>query len=295
MAIMVKRAFILSFCLAAALISSLPAQTLYVATGSKGALGVLYTVNPTTAAFTMVAPITTSTGAIGMTGMAFDPLNGVLYGVTGLESPTSPRNLVTINPLTGAATVVGSLMDVTNPGFSVGLSDISFRSDGTLFGLSPSSLFTVNLATGGLMSIGSTGGNNPGGALAFNSAGTLYTASSAAGNLSTLNPATGARTTGPLLTNSPHAGNLGAMNAFAFSGADVLYGTDSDRAQNGATTVAVNLVTINTTTGVVTNIGVLPNDVDAIAFGPAVPEPSTVALLGAGAIMAGLLRRRARG
>jgi hypothetical protein len=229
-----------------------------------------------------------------MTGLAFNPMTGILYGVTGLESPTSPRNLVTIDPATGAAAIVGALMDPTNPGFSVGLSDISFRSDGTLFGLSPSALFTVNLATGAVTSIGSTGSNNPGGALAFNSAGTLYTASSAAGNLSTLDPATGTRTTGPLLTNSPHAGSLGAMNAFAFSGANVLYGTDSDRAQNNATTVAVNLVTIDTTTGVVTNIGALHNDVDAIAFGPAVPEPPIVMLLGAGAIVGAIWWRRNR-
>jgi hypothetical protein len=85
------------------------------------------------------------------------------------------------------------------------------------------------------------------------------------------------------------------MNAFAFSGANVLYGTDSDRAQNGAITVAVDLVTIDTSTAVVTNVGALPNDVDAIAFGPAVPEPSTVVLLGTGAVIGGVLRRRQRG
>ncbi len=291
MTFMVKRVILIALGIASLAITVRAQETLYAATGSKGAAGVLYTVNPVTAAFTMVAPITTSGGAIGMTGMAFDPLNGILYGVTGFESPTSKRSLVTINPTTGSATVIGALLD---SGSANTISDISFRSDGTLFGLSPSSLYTINLGTGALTSIGSTGSNTPGGALAFNSAGTLYTASSAVGRVDTLNPATGARTTGPLFTNSPHAGTLGAMNAFAFSGANVLYGSDSDRAQNGATTVAVNLVTINTTTGVVTNVGVLPNDVDAIAFGPAVPEPSTLSLLGAGAVVAAFLRRRAR-
>jgi hypothetical protein len=293
MGIMARRAIVLSFCLAVALVSSLPGQTLYVATGSKGAAGVLYTVNPTTAAFSAVGPITTGAGALSMTGLAFNPLNGTLYGITGLESLASPRNLVTINPATGAATVIGAL---TDPFGSVGLSDISFRSDGTLFGISPGTLYTINLGSAALTSIGSTGENPPGGGLAFNPAGTLYSAGSAVGTVDTLNTTTGARTVGPTLTNSPHAGSLGAMNALAFSSASVLYGTDSDRAQNGATTVAVNLVTINTTTGVVTNVGVLPNDVDAIAFGPAVPEPSTVALLGAGAaILGGLLRGRAKG
>jgi hypothetical protein len=291
---MVNRLILVGLAIATLTAASLPAQTLYVATGSKGVNGALYTVNPTTAAFTSVGDITTSTGAIGMTGMAFDPLNGILYGVTGLESPTSPRNLVTINPATGAAAIVGALMDLANPGSSVGLTDISFRSDGTLFGITPGTLYTINLGTAGLTSIGSTGENPPGGRLAFNSTGTLYSAGSAVGTVDTLSTSTGARTTGPTLTNSPHAGTLGAMNALAFNSADVLYGTDSDRAQNGTTNVAVDLVTINTTTGVVTNVGVLPNDVDAIAFGPAVPEPSTVALLGAGVLMAGLFRRRAR-
>lgn len=291
MSLMVMRAFFTALCLAVLTFTLNAQQTLYVATGSKGAAGVLYTVNPSTAAFSMVAPLTTSTGVIGMTGLAFNPLSGILYGVTGFESPTSPRSLVTINPTTGASTVIGALLDA---GSANTISDISFRSDGTLFGLSPSTLYTVNLTTGALTSIGSTGSNNPGGALAFNPAGALFTAGSAAGNLSILNPATGARTVGPALTNSPHAGTLGAMNAFAFSATNILYGTDSDRAQNGATTVAVDLVTINTSTGVVTNIGVLPNDIDAIAFGPAVPEPSTVALLGSAVLGGAFLGRRRR-
>jgi hypothetical protein len=289
---MIKRIVLTVLGIAAVTTTALHAQTLYVATGSKGAAGVLYSVNPATAAFNAVGAITTGAGAIGLTGMAFNPLNGILYGITGLESPTSPRSLVTINSGTGAATVIGTL---TSSFGTTGLSDISFRSDGTLFGISPGTLYTINLGTAALTSIGSTGENPPGGGLAFNPAGTLYSAGSAVGTVDTLNTTTGARTVGPTMTNSPHAGTLGARNALAFNSANVLYGTDSDRAQNGATTVTVNLVTINTTTGVVTNIGVLPNDVDAIAFGPAVPEPSTVVLLGAGAIiMGGLLQRRVR-
>ncbi len=271
------------------IVSARAQETLYVATGSKGAAGVLYTVNPLTAAFTMVGPITIGTSVIGMTGLAFDPLNGVLYGVTGFESPTSKRSLVTINPATGAAALIGSLNDAFG---LTGITDISFRSDGTLFGTSSSELYTINLGTGALTAIGATGNTNPGGGLAFNSLGTLYTASLASGSLDTLNPATGARTVGPTMTNAPFGAPLGAMNALAFNSSDTLYASDSDRAQNGATTVQVDLVTINTTTGVVTNIGSLPNDIDAIAFGPAVPEPSVLALLGMGAVAAGFWRRR---
>jgi hypothetical protein len=267
-------------------------ETLYVANGSKGSAGILYTVNPATAAYTAVGPITTSTGALGMTGMAFDPLNGILYGVTGLESPTSPRNLVTINPATGAATIVGALTESSS---SVGLTDISFRSDGTLFGVFSSTLYTVNLATGGLTVIGATGPTSPGGGLAFNSTGTLYTAgTTVGGHVDRLDPSTGARTPGPTMTNAPYGAPLGAMMALGFSATDILYGANSNRAQNGATATAVELVTINTSTGVVTDIGALPASVDALAFGPAVPEPSAVALLGCGALIAGFIRRRSR-
>jgi PEP-CTERM motif len=290
MAVMVKRAIFLALSVAA-LASAVRAQeTLYVATGSKGAAGVLYTVNPFTAAFTSVGPITTGAAAIGMTGLAFDPLNGALYGITGLESPNFPRSLVTINPATGAATVLGTL---TSTFGTTGLTDISFQSDGTLFGISPSTLYTINLGTGALTSIGSTGLNPPGGGLAFNPSGTLYSAGIATGTVDTLSTSTGARTVGPTMTGAPHAGSLGAMMALGFSSSNTLYAANSAREQNGATITTVNLVTINPATGVVTDIGALLGNVDALAFSP-VPEPSSIALLGLGAIIAGFLQRRSR-
>jgi PEP-CTERM motif-containing protein len=290
MGVMVNRAIFLALTLAALASPVRGQETLYVATGSKGADGVLYTVNPFTAAFTTVGPITTGAGAIGMTGLAFDPLNGALYGITGLESPNFPRSLVTINPATGAATVLGTL---TSTFGTTGLTDISFQSDGTLFGISPSDLYTINLGTGALTSIGSTGLNPPGGGLAFNSSGILYSAGIATGSVDTLSTSTGARTVGPTMTGAPHAGSLGAMMALGFSSSNILYAANSAREQNGATITTVNLVTINPATGIVTDIGALPGNVDALAFGPtAVPEPSSIALLGLGAVIAGFLQRR---
>jgi hypothetical protein len=289
-----KRIVLVALCVAGIVSSARAQETLYAATGSKGANGVLYTVNPATAAFTAVGPILAGVTPVGVTGLSFDPLNGILYGVTGLESPNFPRNLITINSATGAATIIGPLVD---PVFgSEPLSDISFRAEGTLFGFSPDDLFTVNLATGGLTRIGPTGMGTPGGGLAFNPAGTLYATSGlvASGTLDTLNPSTAARTPGPAITNAPHAGSLGAINALAFNSAGILYGSNSDRAQNGATVTNVDLIKIITATGVVTNIGALPGNTDAIAFSLLIPEPSSFYLLGVGAAMSACILLRAR-
>src|SRR5438874_252654 len=58
---------------------------IYAATGSNGIAGSVYTIDATTGATltTSVLHVGTSGGAlIGLTGMAFDPTNGLLYGVT---------------------------------------------------------------------------------------------------------------------------------------------------------------------------------------------------------------------
>ena len=288
----IKHALLVLLCTVAAILPARAQETLYAATGSKGAAGVLYTVDPSTSAFSAVAPILVGASPIGITGLAFDPLNGTLYGVTGLESPNFTRDLVTINPLTGAATVIGSLADNfgTQP-----VIDISFRSDGTLFGFSPDNLYTINLVTGGLTTLGATGLGPPGGGLAFNPGDTLYATSGlvASSTIDTLNPANGARTVGPALTNAPHAGSLGAINAAAVNAAGVLFGSNSDRAQGGATVTAVDLIRINTGTGVITDVGVLPGNTDAIAFS-VVPEPSAILLLSTGAVLAGGWSLRAK-
>ena len=60
----------------------------------------LYTINPETGA-------TTSVGSIGkaITGLAVDGTDGRLYGVTaGVQLDGSARDLLSINPATGAST-----------------------------------------------------------------------------------------------------------------------------------------------------------------------------------------------
>jgi len=105
---------------------------LYAATGADTTGGSLYRIDPATAAATLVGPIVNATGggAIGITGLAFDPINTLLYGIsvafTSTGGNTVARSLFTIDPNTAVATFIGNLGSAH--------SDISFRSDGTLFG-----------------------------------------------------------------------------------------------------------------------------------------------------------------
>lgn len=131
--------------------------TLYAAKGGASNSN-LYTVNPVTGALTSVGPI-----GFAVTGLAFDPSTGTLYGVTSNLSPLHPRSLITVNTATGAGTFVGSY------GLGTPLGDIAFKSDGTLYGYggaSAASLYTINKATGVATLVG-TGALGSGRGLAF--------------------------------------------------------------------------------------------------------------------------------
>ncbi len=236
------------------------AQTLFAATGSNGIAGSLYTVNPATAATTLVGPLLAGALPVGLTGLARHPVSGVLYGATAVSSPNFARSLVTVNPATAAVTVIGSF------GAGINISDISFNAAGTtLFGwiANTGAIATINIATGAATSIGASGlAGVPGGggALALNAGNTAFvSASGSAGRLDTVSTATGAGAAGPALTGAPLAG---AINAMAFNSGGILFGVNSN--QGGPATT--RLVTINTTTGAITNIGALPTDTDALAF-----------------------------
>jgi hypothetical protein len=228
-------------------------ETLYSAAGSNNSLGLhgLSIVDPTTAATTFVDQIhTPDSQPVLVTGIAFDPLNSLLYGVT------TDGRLVTIDPGTAVATVIGNL--------GLALTDISFRSDGTLFGFeanNPFSLATINLSTGAATTVGRSGlANTLGGGLAFSPTDTLYlSATGDGGTLDTLNPATGARTIGPALTNGPILN--GAMSAIAFNSLGTLFAVDSQGSYQ-------DLVTINTATGAITGDCTFPDETAAIAFSP---------------------------
>lgn len=128
-----------------------PPTTIYAA--HKTATSNLYTVNPATGAMTSIGPI-----GSGMSGMAVDPTNGHLYGVTSGAS-SDPDSLYLINTSTGAGTRVGAA-------FSLGtqMHDIAFDPDGQLWGVDTSGdLYSIDKTTGVATEIGGTSGSYSGG------------------------------------------------------------------------------------------------------------------------------------
>jgi len=291
-----KRLLAIFGILACALLArSAPAQILYAAIGDDSGNG-LYTVDPATAASTLVGPIAVGATQIGVTGLAIHPQTGVMYGVT----TENPPRLVTIDPTTGNAAAVGFLGSFPVP-------DITFAADGTLYGWQkgvgagivtppanasgrtalanpPGGLVTIDLTTGAASFVGTPSAVPQQGCGLTSLDGVLYLSLQLAnGPLLTVNPVTGATAAGPTM-NGPGA----PIAALASSPSSVLYGATN----NGA------LLTIDPLTGAVTNIGSLPSGTDALVFtnsalgGPGgagaanVPSVGRIGLLALGAALA---------
>jgi hypothetical protein len=231
------------------------AQTLYVATGAGGASGKLYVVNPLTATATLVGDIMSGASVLSVTGLAFHPLTGVLYGVTGNESgPT--RRLVTIDPATAQATLIGTL---NVAGVTTGSTDISFDANGKLYTWRTRGgpLGTINLTTAAITPIGSSMNGTGGNGISFTPDGSLYVAGPVSGPLLKVDPITGGATTVATLSGAPPA--FDTTNAMTSDASGQLFAVSSE--------FPANLIRINPTNGAVTTVGVMPmDDVDAIAF-----------------------------
>jgi hypothetical protein len=256
------------------------AQTLYGATSSGH--GELYILNPATGGVIQDVGALNDSGAknYSVTGLAFNPLTGVLYGSTG---GFSGHALLTINPANGLVNVVGSF----NAG-SATMTDVAFDQSGHLYGISSSggaNLYSINPGTGQATEIGVSGVSfTQGGGLAIGSGGIFYGAP-IPGEYGTYDPTTGAYT--HITSPASPAGAGGSYAALAFNGS-VLYGDDLVAGVSGST----HLVTIDPASGNVTDIGASVTHLDAIAF-TLVPEPSTMSLLlGVGAMALLAIRRR---
>jgi hypothetical protein len=222
---------------------------LYTATGGD-TMSDLYRLDPTTGAVTSIGP----TGGYALTGLAVHPTTDVLYGVTTPNSPTSPESLVTLSVTTGAATLVGEMSNT--------VADITFASDGRLFGWSESTddLVRIDIATGAVTLVGEFGVFTRGSGIAFASDGRLfYAGDDADGLLRILDPATGLQVS----TVGTMTGLAQPVNALAFNAAGSLFGLMNPT--DGMTPTM--LIRIDATTAAVTNVGPGLVRMDALAFG----------------------------
>jgi hypothetical protein len=239
------------------------AQTLYTASmrsfanaGSQIVVGNLFTINMANTQANLIAPIRLEGNtAVGITGIAVHPATGVFYGITSGLSPDHPHSLVTIDPETGNASLIGRL---TMPG-----SDISFDASGTLYiwVQSTRQVGMVNLATGAVTPLGQSGSPTTAGGLAIDPKDNVayITPGGAAGTLDRVDLRSGIITPGPPLTGAPFPA---AINAMTFTTSGLLIAVNS----NAGVPQSTFLVSINTATGAISPMGTLPDDTDALTF-----------------------------
>lgn len=218
--------------------------TLYAAEGGSLA-GSLYTLDSTTGAATLVG----SMGSYAITGMAFRPSDGVLFGSTANGSPTNPKWLVTIDPTTGAVTPVGAF-GVT--GFNT-MADIAFAADDTLYGIASSQhrLYTINTSTGAATQVST---QTPGGfGNAFDFLGDDQTivlfADGSDGDLRWVTRSDGSFIVKGTCDDSDLVNNGVSIAAASFGPDQLLYALANDFSSD------VYLTTVGWDTGVFTNIG----------------------------------------
>jgi hypothetical protein len=249
------------------------AGTLYAATAS-GATGDLYIIDQSTGAMVQhIGPLNDAASVnYPITGLAFHPVTGVLYGSTGNNPASTAGLFVSINPATALVSVIGPFNagPVNTSGTPATMADIAFDSAGNLYGVGSiggPQLYSINLANGQATVIGNTGlTSTTGGGLAINSGGTAY-GTPTASRYGTYDLGTGAYTN---INNPVKPGGGGAYAALDFDG-NVLYGLNSAPGSPPPTYLA----TIDAA-GNVTPMGQSVNSLDAIAF--LIPEPGTLLL-----------------
>lgn len=225
----------------------------------------LVTIDPATGA------ILSTIGATGfvISDLAVDPTTGVLYASTARAATTNARSLIRIDKTTGAGTLIGPFLvgDQTMAG-------LAFDASGTLYGWAsrrtgPASFYdanlhTVDLVTGAATLVGDWNPADPetrGNGIAFDASGTLFWSGRTwtTNELNTVDPTTGLVTGSLPLTDSFFFSQPLASLSFDDNG--TLFGL-----KDFGNYVQPDLITIDTSTGAVAVLGLLPLYVNGFAF-----------------------------
>ena len=260
-----------SLCAVTAAAQSLYASSMrtYSDPGYHGVEGNLYLVDLETAATRLVTSFNVGGRTpVGLDGLAIHPRTGVFYGITAPSSVVIPKSLVIVDPANGNVTLVGDLGLVA--------SDIEFAPDGTLYAWLPETrqIGTIDIDTGRVTARGKPveRGASKGGFTLIGPDKAYVATTGGAGTLDVIDIRTGDLVTGPQLTGAPFPD---LINGLALQHG-ILYAINT----NFGRSTQANLVTIDPQTGKVTNVGALPNDTDAIAFGPATtPKDMTTSIM----------------
>jgi len=216
----------------------------------------LYSIDPDTGNATLIGP----TGFYFCRGMDFQPGTNVLFA--GCFDETDSQVLVIIDILSGNGTLVGPL---NTDGL---LQDFSFSGDGTLFGYfraKPGNfLARINIHTGEVTFIGNSGLSGEGNGIGFDQFNELFLAQTdMIPSLYLLNQSSGLASLVTDLTLPPLDEGFPLINSLDLNPVtDVMFG--SLDIQNFA--YEHYLITINTSTGDVTNVGETVEGLEAIAF-----------------------------
>ena len=256
----------------------------------------LYLIDPETGAATLIGP----TGFYLCRGLDFQPITNVLYAVC--SNDLSFEVLITIDVESGQGTEIGPI--IAN-GF---LQDLSFRSDGTLYGYfrakGSNFLSTININTAETDFVGNSGLSGDGNGIGFDQFNDLFLTDTDfvtfAPSLYLLNQSNGLATFVTGLTLPPLDEGFTIINSLDLNPeTDVMFGSLDIQLLE----YEHYLVTIDTSTGLVTNVGETVEGLEAIAFlNPRVSNIPTMSEYGmivlAVVLMAGaifVLRRRVGG
>jgi len=235
----------------------------------------LYTINPSSGVATPIG----LTGYNRVGAIDFDPLNGVLYGI-GTDSTTSAIDLITINTTSGLGMTVGAT------GVTSNFQDISFRSDGTLFGVSSGQAYTINLTTGVATALPNpTGQSAMGSGLAFDPSNTLYNIN---GNtIATIDQTTGVGTATGTTVNYPINIVPARPNAMDY---DLTTGILYASVVHSIDGIVANFIAeIDVSTGTVTNPRATIAGLDGLAVLPVSSVPDSMSTLWLALPLAGMI------